>query len=160
MQQTPWMVLIWWAWLSLDCLTELKCAMMRLSWPFFGSQVAGLLCSALLEGCGVLEQSPSQPNLFIEWLSGIIIHMSPSACVSDAWIDSLLMLSNDDNIENDLTSTNIWTHHRACLPGHKNALNRSDQITETLTRVWQCGSDGALWGNQEAKNPFSCFGCY
>lgn len=61
--------------------------------------------------------------------------MSPSVDVSHAQIDSLRMLSNNDNKENDPTSINILTNHRACLHNHKNPLNRSDQITEMVVSV-------------------------
>lgn len=73
--------------------------------------------------------------------------MSPPACVPDAQIDSLRMLSNDDNKENDPTSTNIWKNHRARLRGHKNALNLSDQKTEAVVDVCLCLTLWLSWSS-------------
>lgn len=61
--------------------------------------------------------------------------MSPSAYVSDAQTDSLCMLSNNDNKENEPTSVNILTDRRACLYDPKNPLNWIDQITKMVVSV-------------------------
>lgn len=55
--------------------------------------------------------------------------------MSDAQIDSLPMLSNNDNKGNDPTSMIILTNHEARLHEQKNPPNRNDQITEMIVSV-------------------------